>query len=192
MKRTLDVVVAALALVAVGWVIGLACVLALIDTGESGIFGQVRVGRYGKKFRVLKIRTMRSDAAIATTVTPADDPRITRLGRFLRRAKIDELPQLINVLMGDMSLVGPRPDVPSFADRLEGPDRIILSVRPGITGPATLKFRDEEEILARQKDPESYNRHVIFPEKVRLNREYVKNYTLLGDIMYLIRTVLGR
>lgn len=135
---------------------------------------------------------MKNLPGINTNVTTDKDPRITRLGRFFRKTKIDELPQLINVFLGQMSFVGPRPDVPGFADKLTGDDRIILTVRPGITGPATLKFRDEEKLLAAQSDPERYNREVIYPEKVRLNREYVENYSFWQDIKYIFQTILGK
>jgi lipopolysaccharide/colanic/teichoic acid biosynthesis glycosyltransferase len=134
---------------------------------------------------------MRNVPGVTTTVTSARDPRITRLGRFFRRTKLDELPQLINVLLGQMSFVGPRPDVPGFADQLNGADRLILAIRPGITGPATLAFRDEEVLLAAQADPERYNREVIYPEKVRLNRIYIEQYNLRKDLTYLIQTVVG-
>ena len=140
-------------------------------------------------FRVINIRTMRVGTGLDTTVTTGHDPRITPLGRFFRRAKIDELPQLINVLLGQMSFVGPRPDVPGYADALEGEDRVILTVRPGITGPATLKYRDEETLLAGVDDPERYNRDVIFPDKVRINREYVQQWSLRKDLGYIWRTV---
>ena len=123
-----------------------------------------------------------------TTVTTANDPRITKLGSFFRRSKIDELPQLINVLIGDMSFVGPRPDVPGYADKLTGDDRIILSIRPGITGPASLKYRNEELILAKQADPEEYNRTVIYPYKVKINKSYVETWEFTGDIHYIWRT----
>jgi lipopolysaccharide/colanic/teichoic acid biosynthesis glycosyltransferase len=113
------------------------------------------------------------------------------LGRFWRKTKIDELPQLINVLKGDMSFVGPRPDVPGYADKLEGEDRIVLSVRPGITGPATLKYRDEEALLAGQKDPERYNNEVIWPDKVRINKEYIKSYSFKNDLVYIAKTIFG-
>jgi lipopolysaccharide/colanic/teichoic acid biosynthesis glycosyltransferase len=142
-------------------------------------------------FKVIKLRTMRNIASINTTVTSLNDPRITPLGHFLRKTKIDELPQLINVFLGQMSFVGPRPDVPGFADRLMGEDRIILSVRPGITGPATLKYREEEELLAGQDNPEKYNDEIIFPDKVRLNREYVANYSFWKDIQYIYQTIFG-
>ncbi len=126
---------------------------------------------------------------IDTSVTTGADPRITCSGRFFRRTKIDELPQLINVLKGEMSFVGPRPDVPGFADSLQGDDRLILSVRPGITGPATLHFRDEEVLLAQQSDPERFNREVIYPEKVRLNRQYVENYRFIDDLKFIWQTI---
>ena len=189
-KRAFDVVASVVGLALVGWVIALAWVAAAIDTREPGFFRQVRVGRHGRPFRVFKIRTMRAVQGVTTTVTVADDPRVTRLGRLLRSAKIDELPQLINVLLGHMSLVGPRPDVPGFADRLQGEDRIILSVRPGITGPATLHFRDEERVLAAHADPERYNREVLFPAKVRLNAEYVRTYRFRSDLLYIWKTLV--
>lgn len=187
-KRGFDLVVASLGLVLTGWLIGVAYLLASIDTGESGFFRQVRVGRYGCLFRIVKIRTMLTDPQQSTTVTTAADSRITSLGAFFRKTKVDELPQLFNILMGHMSFVGPRPDVPGFTDQLTAEDRVILAVRPGITGPATLAFRDEEVLLARQQDPEVYNRDVIYPEKVRLNREYIENYSFLRDIMLIFRT----
>ncbi|MFP4616422.1 MAG: sugar transferase [Thiohalorhabdus sp.] len=171
------------------WIILPAWVLATLDTRANGFFTQERVGRNGRVFRVVKLRTMRPDSGLDTTVTTGRDPRITRLGRFFRRTKIDELPQLFNVLVGHMSFVGPRPDVPGYADALEGADRVILSVRPGITGPATLAYRDEEVLLEQVEDPERYNREVIFPDKVRLNREYVEDWSFRKDLGYIWRTV---
>lgn len=191
-KRLFDVTVSALVLLATFWLIALTWLAAAIDTRANGFFTQQRVGRHGKRFRVIKLRTMRHDPAVNTSVTTRDDARITPLGRFFRRTKLDELPQLINVLVGDMSLVGPRPDVAGYADALKGRDRIILTVRPGITGPATLKYRNEENLLAEQPDPERFNDEVIFPDKVRLNREYVENWSFTGDIRYIIRTIVGR
>ncbi len=169
----------------------LAYFLARLDTGASGFFRQIRVGKDGELFEVVKIRTMRNDLVVNTTVTTSSDPRITGIGKFFRRSKIDELPQLLNVLRGEMSFVGPRPDVPGFADQLTGRDRIILAVRPGITGPATLKFRNEEALLAQQADPEAYNYNVIFPEKVRLNRQYVEQYSFVQDLYYIWRTIIS-
>lgn len=173
------------------WLILLAALLARIDTGENGFFTQRRVGRYGKIFKVIKIRTMRTVSDIDTSVTTSNDSRITTIGHFFRKTKIDELPQLINVFVGDMSFVGPRPDVPGFADKLTGDDRVVLSVRPGITGPATLQFRNEEMLLAEVENPEQYNNKIIYPEKVRLNKDYINNYSILKDIRYILATLLG-
>ena len=134
---------------------------------------------------------MRPSRVLDTTVTRSGDPRITPLGRLLRKAKIDELPQLWNVLWGDMSFVGPRPDVPGFADSLVGEERQLLSIRPGITGPATLKYRNEEELLAAAEDPEVYNREVIWPDKVSINLEYIRDWRLSKDLQYIWKTVMG-
>jgi len=190
-KRLFDLAGALIGLLLLWWLILIAFILATIDSRQNGFFMQQRVGKGGKLFKVIKIRTMRDLPDIDTTVTRENDPRITRLGRFWRKTKIDELPQLINVLLGQMSFVGPRPDVPGFADQLAGEDRIILTIRPGITGPATLKFRDEEKLLAQQNDPETYNREVIWPEKVRLNREYIENYSFWRDLHYIWQTIVG-
>ena len=190
-KRTFDLIGAVIGLALTWWLIALAWVAATIDTREDGFFRQRRVGLHGRSFDVIKIRTMRNVPGVDTTVTTLSDPRITRLGGLLRRTKIDELPQLFNVLVGTMSFVGPRPDVPGFADKLVGDDRVLLTVRPGITGPATLKYRDEEAILARQDDPESYNENVIFPDKVRINREYIENWRLSQDLRYILWTATG-
>lgn len=188
-KRSFDVVFSFLGLILFGWLIVLAWMFASLDTRSNGFFMQNRVGMYGEKFRVIKIKTMRPIIGFDTTVTSETDPRITKLGGFLRATKIDELPQLFNVLLGQMSFVGPRPDVPGYADVLEGNDRIVLSVRPGITGPASLKFRNEESLLALQKDPDSYNRDVIWPEKVKINVQYIVNWKFSNDIRYIFRTV---
>jgi lipopolysaccharide/colanic/teichoic acid biosynthesis glycosyltransferase len=162
----------------------------MFNTGQNGFFTQVRIGRFGKPFKLIKIRTMRDVENLNTTVTTSNDVRITRLGRFLRKTKVDELPQLVNVLLGQMSFVGPRPDVPGFADKLSNDDRVILSIRPGITGPASLKYRGEEELLASVKDPEKYNREIIYPDKVRENKAYIKNYSFLNDIRYILKTFI--
>ena len=191
-KRLFDIVVSLTLLIFVNWVIVLAWCLAAIDTRRNGFFRQWRIGRFGKPFKVIKIRTMKSDSLNTSTVSTANDARITPLGSILRRTKIDELPQLYNVLFGHMSLVGPRPDVPGYADCLGSDDRIILSVRPGMTGPATLKYRNEELLLAQQKDPERYNREIIFPDKVRINKRYVKDYSFRNDLRFIAATLFPR
>jgi len=190
-KRVFDLTCSLLLLPAVLPIIAIAWGIAALETGENGFYIQERIGKGGIPFRLIKIRTMHSTQAEGTTVTTAMDRRITRSGRLFRRLKIDELPQLFNVIRGEMSLVGPRPDVAGFADRLEGEDRIILSIPPGITGPASLRFRNEEELLAQVEDPERYNREVIWPEKVRINRNYIQHWSFSEDLRCLWRTVVG-
>jgi lipopolysaccharide/colanic/teichoic acid biosynthesis glycosyltransferase len=164
-----------------------------ISSGGPVFYKQDRVGLNGTMFKLYKFRTMVNDADLTgTSVTVKNDPRITVLGKVLRNLKLDELPQFINVLKGDMSVVGPRPDVPGFADALTGEDRIILTVRPGITGPATIKYRNEEDLLAKQADPYRYNMEVIYPDKVSLGREYAKNYNLWKDMAYIFQTIFIR
>jgi putative sugar transferase len=159
--------------------------------GGPVIFRQKRVGRNGKLFTMYKFRSMTVGHG-GSSVSVAGESRITPLGAKLRHYKLDELPELWNVLIGDMSFVGPRPDVPGYADQLKGDDREVLKLRPGITGPASLKYRDEEELLAKQSDPQKYNDDVIFPDKVRINRYYLHNYSFIRDIQMIFCTVLGR
>lgn len=188
-KRLFDLFFSFLGLVFLGWLIVLAYFFASIDTRANGIFLQDRVGKGGRIFKVIKIRTMVANSLTSSTVTTSTDLRITPLGGILRRLKIDELPQLINVFLGHMSFVGPRPDVPGFADRLQGEERLLLSVRPGITGPATLKYRNEEKLLAAQNDPERYNEEIIWPDKVRINLDYIRTWSLAKDISYIWQTI---
>lgn len=156
--------------------------------GGPVLFTQQRVGRNGKLFTMYKFRSM-TVAHSGSSVSVAGEARITPLGAVLRKYKLDELPELWNVLIGDMSFVGPRPDVPGYADKLEGEDRLILKLRPGITGPASLKYANEEEILAQVENPIQYNDEVIFPDKVRINLEYYYHHTFLGDIKLIFQTI---
>ena len=164
------------------------------------LFCQKRVGQYGKLFTVYKFRSMtvKAEASIAskgseaTSIASTEQSRITPFGEKLRRYKLDELPELWNVLKGDMSFVGPRPDVPGYADQLKGEERDILKLKPGITGPASLKYRNEEELLASVDNPIQYNDEIIFPDKVRLNLYYLKHYSFIKDIQMIICTVLGK
>ena len=158
--------------------------------GGPVLFKQKRVGKEGKLFTMVKFRSM-SVAHGGSSVSVAGESRITPLGAKLRKYKLDELPELWNVFIGDMSFVGPRPDVPGYADKLVGEDRVILKLRPGITGPASLKYRDEETLLATVEDPIRYNDEVIFPDKVRINKEYYYNRSFWLDIRYIVRTVCG-
>lgn len=159
--------------------------------GGPVIFKQKRVGRNGKLFTMYKFRSMMVGHG-GSSVSVAGQSRITPLGAKLRHYKLDELPELWNVLIGDMSFVGPRPDVPGYADQLKGADRDVLKLRPGITGPASLKYRDEEDLLAGKEDPQKYNDEVIFPDKVRINLYYLHHYSFLKDIEMIFCTVLGR
>lgn len=164
--------------------------ISTISVGKFGLYWQQRIGYRGRNFTLFKIRTMREDGDLSNIVLN-NDPRVTGFGRFLRKYKLDEIPQLWNVILGDMSLVGPRPDVPGYADLLTGEDRLILKVRPGITGPATLKYKNEEELLSQAEDPEKYNDEVIWKDKVKINKEYIRNWSFKGDVKYLIRTIFS-
>lgn len=177
-----------------------ACLIRHKMPGGPVLFKQKRVGQHGKLFTVYKFRSMsvKKEASVAsraseqTSIASAEQNRITPLGEKLRRYKLDELPELWNVLKGDMSFVGPRPDVPGYADRLQGEDREILKLKPGITGPASLKYRNEEELLSSVDDPQRYNDEVIFPDKVRLNLYYLHHYSFYKDIQMIFCTVVGR
>lgn len=168
-----------------------AILIRLKTPGGSVIFRQQRVGQYGKLFTMYKFRSMVVDHS-GSSVSVRGESRITSLGAKLRKYKLDELPELWNVLIGDMSFVGPRPDVPGYADKLEGESRRVLLLKPGITGPASLKYRNEEELLTEQEDPQKYNDEVLFPDKVRINIEYLNNWSFGYDIKIIIYTVLGK
>ena len=190
-KRLFDFCVSLVGLVVTVPIILVAWLISSIDTRSNGFFLQERVGKNGKLFRVIKIKTMKKIEGVDTNVTSLNDVRITKSGAFFRKAKIDELPQLWNVLVGQMSFVGPRPDVAGYADLLAENERVVLSVRPGITGPASLKYKDEESILAQQDDPKQYNDDVIWPDKVKINQEYINNYRFSKDLFYIWKTIVG-
>ena len=160
--------------------------------GGPVIFKQQRVGQYGRLFTVYKFRSMNVAGEGRTSIASEEEDRITPLGKTLRRYKLDELPELWNVLKGDMSFVGPRPDVPGYADKLKGKDRDILKLKPGITGPASLKYRQEEDLLNSVTNPQEYNDKVIYPDKVRLNLYYLEHYSFFKDIEMIMCTVLGK
>lgn len=212
MKWIFDRVVALIGLLFLWPVLIIVAILIKVKMpGGPVIFKQKRVGLHGDLFTMYKFRSMTVSHG-CSSVSVAGEARITPLGAKLRRYKLDELPELWNVLIGDMSFVGPRPDVPGYADKLEGEDRLVLELRPGITGPATLKYRDEEEMIANQvksyklkvksdlQIPEGmtdeefalwYNDHVIYPDKVKINLEYYRNHSLMGDLKLIMQTVLG-
>ena len=167
---------------------GVGLLIWLVD-GWPVLFRQKRVGQNGELFTIYKFRTMTNRPAAGTSITVAGDARVTTFGKWLRRFKLDELPQLLNVLKGDMSFVGPRPDVPGYLDRLQGEEARLRELRPGITGPASLAFRNEEDLLAKAPDPVAFNDRVLFPEKVRLNLEYMKRISFSLDFGYILKTV---
>ena len=189
--------------------IAVAILIRVKMPGGPVLFRQKRVGRHGQLFTMVKFRSM-TVAHGGSSVSVAGEARITPLGARLRRYKLDELPELWNVLAGDMSFVGPRPDVPGYADQLKGDDRRMLELRPGITGPASLKYRDEEELLAvidktlaaegevklgdgrTVGSVQDYNDIVIYPDKVRINLYYLDHYSFWKDIQMILCTVLGK
>ena len=192
LKRLFDIVASFFGLLLIWWIFPIVAFLIHRKMpGGPAFFCQKRVGKDGKLFTIYKFRTMQVGTD-QSSVSVAGESRITPLGEKLRRYKIDELPELWNVLIGDMSFVGPRPDVPGYVDCLTGDDRKILSLRPGITGPASLKYRDEEYLLAQQQNPQEYNDTVIFPDKVRLNKYYLEHYSFLKDLQMIFCTILGK
>jgi lipopolysaccharide/colanic/teichoic acid biosynthesis glycosyltransferase len=191
LKRTFDLVASLGGLIVLSPIICVCWIVAALETRSNGFFIQKRIGRHGRIIHVCKIKTMYPASGRRSPIASSNLSSITRSGRVFRKYKLDELPQLFNVLVGSMSIVGPRPDVPGYADRLQGRDKVILLLRPGITGPASIKYKDEESILAAVDDPETYNDRVIWPDKVRINREYFVNYSLLRDVKYIVHTILG-
>lgn len=186
-KRCFDILLALILLPILSLPIFILIGVSSADTKRWGIFSQKRVGQQGRLFSIYKLRTLKD----TTHQLGHLDKNATIIGKFLRRTKLDELPQIYNVLIGDMSFVGPRPDVQGFADLLEGEDRLILKVKPGITSEATLKYKDEERILEQQKDPEHYNRHIIWRDKVKINKKYVENYSFSLDLELLIKSIFS-
>lgn len=168
----------------------LVAIVILLTSGAPVFYIQERIGQNAKPFKLIKFRTMKGEEE--SPVAAAELNRITRVGRWLRRTKIDELPELLNIFVGNMSFVGPRPDVAGYADKLEGDDRRLLTMKPGLTGVASLKYRNEEDLLAAQPNPQEYNDKVIWPDKVRLNLLYMERQSLWLDVKVLICTALGK
>ncbi len=178
LKRFFDFFAAFLGLFLLAFPLLLFAALAAWDTKSNGFFRQQRIGQYGKPFWILKLRSMHKKTG-----------EISSYGKFLRTSKIDELPQLVNVLMGDMSFVGPRPDVAGYYDTLEGEESKILDLKPGLTSEAGLKYYNEDALLAAQEKPLEYNDEVLFPDKVRLNLEYYYKRSFWGDLKIIWKTV---
>ena len=189
-KRIFDLFFSILGLLTL-WPLGILIAIFVKLSSKGPVFyKQERIGRFGKPFLCVKFRTMFTGADKLGTITAASDSRITLLGQFLRKYKLDELPQVWNVFIGKMSFVGPRPDVSGYADRLENEDARILDLQPGITGPASIYFRYEEEILASVKNAKKFNDEVIWPKKVALNLRYLNEWQLWKDFCYIIITIV--
>ena len=187
-KRTFDIILSIFAIFLLFPFFLVVSFLIVIDSGFPIFFLQKRIGRDAKEFNIIKFRTMKKNNE-NITVTVSDDSRITRTGKYLRKTKIDELPEILNVLFGQMSFVGPRPDVKGYADKLKGANRKILALRPGITGPASLKYYNEEYILSQKSNPKKYNDEVIFPDKVKINMDYFHNRSFFLDLKIIFATI---
>ena len=189
MKRLFDIVASGLGLVFLSPLFLILAIWIKLDSSGSVFYRQVRVGRWNKDFRIFKFRSMRVGADKGSLVTiGGHDPRITRSGYFIRKFKFDELPQLINVFLGDMSLVGPRPEVRHYVDYWTPAQMHVLDVRPGITDPASIKFRNENELMEKAEDPEKYYIEVIMQEKIRLYLEYVEKQSFFYDLALIFKT----
>jgi len=188
-KRLFDFCSSLIGLIVLMPVLILISIAIKISSSGPVLFCQKRVGKDGELFTLIKFRSMTVQQESNSTATFRGDVRITKIGVFLRKYKLDELPELWNVIKGEMSLVGPRPDVPGYADKLVGKDRNVLKLRPGITGTASLKYANEEEILATQDNPQKYNDEVIFPDKVKVNLDYYENQSLWLDIKIIFATI---
>ncbi|MDP3644908.1 MAG: sugar transferase [Bacteroidota bacterium] len=190
-KRIFDILASLSGLLILAPVFLAIAILIKVRMPGPVFFIQNRVGQNARLFKMVKFRTMQI-GFVGSSVSVKGESRITPLGARLRKYKLDELPELWNVLKGGMSLVGPRPDVPGYADKLTGNDRLILNLRPGITGLASLKYNDEEELLALQDDPVRFNDEVIFPDKVRINLKYLEKQSLWLDLRIIFCTIFNR
>ena len=192
LKRSFDLITSTIGCILISPIlIGIALSIKLTSKGPV-FFKQKRVGRYGKEFSILKFRTMVVDAEkLGKQITVGNDSRITKIGSFLRKYKLDELPQLINVIKGDMSLVGPRPEVPKYVALYSDKQRRVLDVRPGITDYASIEYRDENSILGKVDNPEEYYINVIMPHKIDLNMKYIENNNVLIDIGIIFKTIFN-
>lgn len=189
MKRLFDIVASGLGLIVLSPVFLILAIWIKLDSSGPVFYRQVRVGRGNRDFRIFKFRSMRVGSDKGSLVTiGGHDPRITRSGYFIRKFKLDEFPQLINVFVGDMSLVGPRPEVRHYVEYWTPEQMHVLDVRPGITDPASIKFRNENELMEAASDPEKYYIEVIMQEKIKLYLEYVQHHSFLGDIGLIFKT----
>ena len=189
-KRLFDIVSSGIGLLCLAPVFVVMAIWIKLDSRGPVFYRQTRVGRYGRDFRIFKFRSMRVGSDKGRQITVGErDPRITRSGYFIRRYKIDELPQLINVFLGDMSIVGPRPEVRKYVDLYSEEQRKVFQVRPGITDLASIKYRNENELLSQVDDPDTYYIDVIMPDKLAINLEYIRHQSFMGDIKIIFSTL---
>ena len=189
-KRLFDIVSSGIGLLCLAPVFVVMAIWIKLDSRGPVFYRQTRVGRYGRDFRIFKFRSMRVGSDKGRQITVGErDPRITRFGYFIRRYKIDELPQLINVFLGDMSIVGPRPEVRKYVDLYSEEQRKVFQVRPGITDLASIKYRNENELLSQADDPDTYYIDVIMPDKLAINLEYIRHQSFMGDIKIIFNTL---
>jgi lipopolysaccharide/colanic/teichoic acid biosynthesis glycosyltransferase len=179
MKRIFDFFAALILLLIIGFPLIILVIVARFYNGGTGVFKQTRVGKDAGLFTIYKLQTYNMH-----------EGKVSKIGRFLRKSKIDELPQLVNIIKGEISFVGPRPDIEGYANKLKGENKKILKLRPGLTGPASLKYYNEEAILQQQENPKEYNDKVIYPDKIKMNLDYYYNRTFIGDIKLILKTIL--
>lgn len=190
-KRIFDFLVSLVGIIILSPIFIIVSIAIKLDSRGNILFLQKRVGRYGKEFNIYKFRTMVTDAEkLGKQITIGKDNRITKFGAFLRKFKIDELPQLFNVLKGDMSLVGPRPEVPKYVSLYNNEQKKVLDVRPGITDMASLRYKDENDILGKVDNPEDYYINVIMKDKLQLNLEYIEKSNIFFDIYLILKTII--
>lgn len=178
LKRTFDFLASLVSIFLFCWIILICIIIASIDTKSTGLFIQKRIGQFGKPFNIFKIKSMNDTTK-----------KVSAFGNFLRKSKLDELPQLLNILLGQMSFVGPRPDVPGYYDKLIGEERKILELKPGLTSEASIKYAHEEEVLNQKENPLEYNDTIIFPDKIKMNLEYYYKQSILVDLQILVKTI---
>lgn len=189
-KRIFDIISSLIVLILLSWLFIIISIWILLDSGGGVFYRQIRVGKNGKEFGLLKFRSMRTGADKSGQLTVGNDSRVTAVGKFIRKTKIDEFPQLINIIKGDMSVVGPRPEVPKYVALYKDEQKKVLSVRPGLTDLASLKYFDEQEILGKSNDPEKTYIQEVMPEKLRLNLQYVSERSLILDISLIFKTIV--
>ena len=190
MKRFLDIIFSGLGLICLSPLFVFLALWVKLDTPGPVFYRQVRVGRNNRDFKLYKFRSMRVDSDKKGLITiGGHDPRVTQSGYYIRKYKLDEFPQLINVFLGDMSLVGPRPEVRKYVDMYTDEQMHVLDVRPGITDMASIYYRNENELLEKANNPEKYYREVIMQDKLRINLEYVRNHSVIGDFRMILKTL---